>query len=158
MSAGYSLVSGGSVVIIAIAIGLFESWLVAGVLVVCSVVQVSALLSEIRFGAVGPLRRPWVAVLKRLGAAVWCALTALFLALSAFGTIATHGVQGVGIPCNDDLPGICLNSEYSDLPGLAVMTLLVFGQALGAVVLLTSGRGRLPNKPLQSASSAADVG
>jgi hypothetical protein len=62
ISAGFSLVSAGLMVLIAIAIGWFESWLVAGGLIALAGVQVSALLSEIRSGSVGLVRRSWVAL------------------------------------------------------------------------------------------------
>src|SRR5689334_24736701 len=105
---------------------------IAPVVLIAGLCQTAALLRDGR-------ARPDVAL--RLGAAIWCLASALLAVLATMATIRFHGFDGLLIPGSAaaafDAWGCCPSMK---LPELALMTLFVFGQLSGAVILLQSSR------------------
>jgi hypothetical protein len=123
-------------------------WQAALVPVSLASCQIALLLPEFSYAPWAPRQRA-VALGLRLVAVPWCVATAAFLVMSTMAQIQFHGMEGVTVPspCGSLAMGgegsrSCLgdNPFALNLPGLALMTALVGGQALGAALLMARRR------------------
>jgi hypothetical protein len=148
IGAGISIVSAGLVAVVAVLMWPLWGWQLTLCVLVFAGIQVASLVLELRALLGGIVQRSRSVVGMRVLSGLWCASTAMVLALSLPLYIQQHGLTVIAMPplgvsTQPDLGEVVHFDDVSmTLPFLAAETLVVLGQALGAAILLMN-RGRM---------------